>query len=286
LNTTESDGKFFHEIYGYIFQDANYILFKMDFFRRQSDLLIGIDVQQLEGEGFILGSFFSQLLAVLRREGYMSLVSVESSLLENETEADDEDFCYSSDEEEPSTNEIDVRFLQLHRSPKLITTWIETLESKRINHPGLVSTLLLFAHNCQYEPNLNLIFEVVSPQWERLLEIVLNRMKDSPNLPVVYSCSKILYYLFTKEHLPLTWKDIATLSTVLKYWSTDRAFSLSSPVSRCLPIQKELVFVLSKCKTPEHGPQLNESKDIAALRDLKSLDEAVRSDLAGLLAKI
>lgn len=279
------DGRFYHEIYGYIFQDATFILFKMEYFRREVDKLLGIDVKQLEGEGFVLGSFFSVLFSDLAKAGHAAIVSADSSEFGNETE-DLDDFCYSSDEEEESTtNAIENRFLQLSRSPKLILNWVETLGAKR-SYADVINALLLFAHNCAYPPNIKLIVETITPQWGNFLKIVLSRMIDSNNLPIVYSCCKILYHISATGHaLTITWDDFGALCNILKHWSTARPFTLQNPVSKCPEIQRDLIFIISNFETPETPPNPSQLLLISALRDLDCPD-SVRLDLNKLLDKL
>jgi len=278
-------GTFFHEIYGYIFQEASFILFKMEYFRRKSDGCVGIDVKQLEGEGFVLGTFFSQLFSELRREGYTTLASIEDSLLDAETENEEEDFCYSSDEEEESTNPSENHFLELARSPKLISSWIEILRSKQRGYPDVLNTLLLFVHNCKSEANLALILEFIVPKWHDFVKIVLTRMLNSNNLPIVYSSCKLLYQLIAVSNVPLGWGDIGDLCTIFKHWSTIRAFSLHNPVSTCPDIQRDIVFIIFHCELPHEPIPPETQKLFQGLIDL-NIPNDVRSSLNNFIQKL
>jgi len=289
--TKGQDGQSYQQLYGYIFSECTYILFRMEFFRMKADQAIGLDVQQIEGEGFSLGTFFSELLSELFEQKFALPFSREGSV-ENETDlVEDYDF-YSSDEESEDNDEdsseggIQNRYLELSRAPKVVNKWIKKLDPKT-SFQDVLNTLLLFSHNCQHEDNLSLMIKNIQPQWASFLELLLNRMNGSANLPVVKSCCKILYHIFAKvPDFFLSWSDIATLCTVMEYWSTVQPFTYSHPVSICPEIQRYLAFVITSCQTPvDSQPKPHQLESILAMRNFVCPNN-VRSDLNKFLDKL
>jgi len=116
-------------------------------------------------------------------------------------------------------------------------------------------------------------------------KIVLTRMLNSNNLPIVYSSCKMLYQLIAMSNAPLSWGDIGDLCIIFEHWSTIRAFSLHNPVSTCLDIQRDIAFIISHCKLPRAPIPPETKKHFQRLSNL-NIPEDVRISLNNFIKKL
>ena len=222
-----------NNIYGYLFERNTFACFKLELnlLQQQNTETKIVQLRRLQGDAFLLETFFKRLKEDLEKAGHCAAEDMEEDF-------DDLDELFESDSGIELSNYLNLSF-----DPEIVTMWCMELAGQHFEN--IVQVLLLLAYNAENAANL----EIFLQQKQQIVEALFGLLKCKENctsLPVARSIAKVLCQLCSHHRITLTWEQVELLGNLMTTWSEEGNFNMHFPVTYSEQIQKQVAETLSQ----------------------------------------
>lgn len=242
-------------IYGYLFERNNFACFKLELNvlkQKETETPI-IQLYRLQGDGFLMETFFQKLKSDLEIAGHC--------FSEMEEDLDDDlDELFESEAGFELSNYLNLSF-----DPEIVLTWCREMVAGQ-HTEEVLHVLLLLAYNGENAENLNIFLQ----QKQQIVNALFSLLKNEENcmsLPVTRCISKVLSQLCKSKQITLTWEKVEVLGTLILGWSEQGKSNHAFPVTYSEEIQTRLAQTLSRVsvdnKPRNTGPVLQKLTNLA-----------------------